>query len=158
MTEPHDPRPVSRIVIPLRIEIAPRGDAAIRYIGNAVHQVASPGGSEQISPADIADALAQWVRREADPADSMWEVTRIAPALDCGADVVAAARAAVASILKVHPAIRDANPGWFLDGTRKLVAAVDRLDRDEQAARERYDAAKTAGLSDHEAREDGWPT
>ena len=116
----HDPRPIARIVLPLHVEIVPRGDAAVRYIGNAVHEIATPGGSrELVSPQDVADHLLRWARREADPADSLWEVRRIAPSHTCP-------------------------PGEQAE--------------QEAAALARYEAAKAAGLSDHEAREDGWPT
>lgn len=84
MAETHDPRPITRIVLPMHVEILPRGDAAIRYIGNAVHEIATPGGCrELVSPQDVAEALRRWVRREADPADSLWELGRVAPSPSC---------------------------------------------------------------------------
>lgn len=121
MTETRDPRPIARIVLPMQVEILPRGDAVIRYIGSAVHEIATPRGSrELVSPQDVAEALRRWVRREADPADSLWEIGRVAPSTFCRPE----------------------------DQTTEM----------EQAALARYDAAKAAGLSDHGAREDGWPS
>lgn len=110
-----DSRPIARIVLPIHVEILPRGDASIEYIGGAVHKITSPSGYELISPKDVADTLRQWVRGEADPADSLWELGRVAPSIYCRPE----------------------------DQTSEM----------EQAALARYDAAKVAGLSDHEARD-----
>lgn len=41
--------------------------------------------------------------------------------------VVEAAKVCVADIVETHPHIRRAQPGWFLEGTLQLVAAVDAL-------------------------------
>ena len=88
MAETHDPRPIARIVLPMHVEVLPRGDAAIRYIGNAVHEIATPGGCrELISPQDAADRLLRWVQRLEDPADSLWKLGRVAPSTTCRPEV-----------------------------------------------------------------------
>ena len=175
MAETHDPRSVTRVVVPLYVEVVPaRDDYAMKYVGGAVHEIthatAGPDGersSDHFSPEDVGASILDWVRRAADPADSMWQVSRIAPLIACTPQqdppaldqaVIAAARAAVADILETHPQIRHANPIWYHPSTLQLIAAVDALDTPEREAHERYEAAKAAGLSDHEAREDGWPT
>jgi hypothetical protein len=91
VAEPHDPRPVTRIVIPLYVEIvAAREEYAIKYVGGAVHEIAAIDGSrERISPEDIADTILSGLRRETDPADSMWVVSRIAPLITCSPEVPA---------------------------------------------------------------------